>query len=90
MKLVDHTLEIFGEYYGQVTEPAVRKTLRLLHERGRTPSDGVGEGKIRGIVVRPGRRASRGSGCNRQGQLVPGAAPPGCGRQPSVCGRPIA
>jgi three-Cys-motif partner protein len=58
VKLVDHTLEIFGEYYGQVTEPAVRKAVRLLHERGTTPSDGVGERKIREIVVRPGRLAA--------------------------------
>lgn len=50
-KVVDHTREVFGEYYGLVTEPAVRKAIKLLHEQGKTSSDGVG-GKVRELVVR--------------------------------------
>ncbi|TKA04747.1 hypothetical protein FCI23_34740 [Actinacidiphila oryziradicis] len=53
IKLVDHTLEVFGDFYGQVTEPVVRKAVRLLHDQGKTPSDGVGVRKIREITVRP-------------------------------------
>lgn len=51
--LVDHTLEIFGEYYGQVTEPIARKAVKHLHRAGKTPSTGVG-GKVRELIVRPG------------------------------------
>ncbi|MEU3907258.1 three-Cys-motif partner protein TcmP [Streptomyces goshikiensis] len=54
VKLVDHTLELFGEYYGQVTEPVARKAVKHLHGLGRTPSSGVGEKKIREITVHPG------------------------------------
>lgn len=58
VKLVDHTLEIFGDFYGQVTEPAVRKAVKRLHQEGKTPSNGVGEKRIREIVVHPGRLAA--------------------------------
>ncbi|KNE83846.1 hypothetical protein ADZ36_02580 [Streptomyces fradiae] len=51
IKLVDHTLEIFGTYYGQVTEPVVRKAVRLLHDQGKTSSNGVGVRKIRDITL---------------------------------------
>ncbi|MGW3563544.1 three-Cys-motif partner protein TcmP [Streptomyces sp. NPDC000941] len=53
VKLVDHTLEVFGTYYGQVTEPAARKAVKLLHSQGKTPSTGVGEKRIRELIVRP-------------------------------------
>jgi three-Cys-motif partner protein len=53
VRLVDYTLEIFGEYYGQVTEPAARKAVQLLHSDGKTPSDGVGTRRIREITVYP-------------------------------------
>ncbi|MFF3147436.1 hypothetical protein ACFVRU_38375, partial [Streptomyces sp. NPDC057927] len=53
IKLVDHTLEVFGEFYGQVTEPVVRKAVRFLHDQGKTPSNGVGVRKIREITVFP-------------------------------------
>ncbi|MFE0520763.1 three-Cys-motif partner protein TcmP [Streptomyces sp. NPDC058954] len=52
-KLVDHTLEVFGSFYGQVTEPVVRRAVRLLHEQGKTPSNGVGVRRTREITVRP-------------------------------------
>ncbi len=57
VKLVEHPLEIFGDFYGQVTEPAVRKAVKRLYAEGKTPSNGVGE-KIREIVVYPGRLAA--------------------------------
>ncbi|MEU5590283.1 three-Cys-motif partner protein TcmP [Streptomyces chrestomyceticus] len=52
-KLVDRTLEVFGDHYGRVTEPAVRKAVRLLAAAGKTPSDGVGVPKIREITIYP-------------------------------------
>ncbi|MFF4935025.1 three-Cys-motif partner protein TcmP [Streptomyces griseofuscus] len=58
IKVVDHTLDIFGTYYGQVTEPVVRQAVRLLHEQGRTPSNGVGVRKTREITVYPGHLAA--------------------------------
>ncbi|MFB8443594.1 three-Cys-motif partner protein TcmP [Streptomyces niveus] len=53
VKLVDHTLEVFGDFYGQVTEPVARKAVRLLNEQGKTPSDGVGVKRTREITVYP-------------------------------------
>ncbi|WP_251023044.1 hypothetical protein [Streptomyces sp. ISL-10] len=58
VKMVDRTLEIFGSYYGQVTEPVVRRALQLLHKEGKTPSTGVGVRRTREIVVYPGRQAA--------------------------------
>ncbi|MPY54247.1 three-Cys-motif partner protein TcmP [Streptomyces acidicola] len=54
-RLVDHTLEVFGDYYGQVTEPAVRAAVKQLHADGKTPSTGVSRNKekIRDLVVAP-------------------------------------
>ncbi|MGA5559224.1 three-Cys-motif partner protein TcmP [Streptomyces lavendulocolor] len=54
VKVVDYPLEIFGSFYGQVTEPVVRQAVRLLHEQGRTPSTGGGVRKTREITVYPG------------------------------------
>ncbi|MFE1781350.1 three-Cys-motif partner protein TcmP [Streptomyces sp. NPDC059506] len=54
VKLVDHTLEVFGAFYGQVTEPVVRQAVRLLHEQGVTPSNGVGVKRTREITLHPG------------------------------------
>ncbi|MFC9625681.1 three-Cys-motif partner protein TcmP [Streptomyces sp. NPDC056930] len=53
-KLLDHTLDVFGAYYGQVTEPAARKAVKLLHSSGRTASTGVG-GRTHELIVRPPR-----------------------------------
>ncbi|WP_331722833.1 three-Cys-motif partner protein TcmP (plasmid) [Streptomyces canus] len=53
VKLVDHTLEIFGDFYGQVTEPAVRRAVQRLHEQGKTPSNGSGVKRTREITVYP-------------------------------------
>ncbi|MFG2284009.1 three-Cys-motif partner protein TcmP [Streptomyces asoensis] len=58
IKLVDHTLEVFGSFYGQVPEPVIRKAVRLLHEQGKTPSNGVGVRRTREITVRPGSLAA--------------------------------
>lgn len=58
VKLVDHTLEVFGSFYGQVTEPVVRKAVRLLHDQGKTPSNGVGVRRTREITIRPGSLAA--------------------------------
>ncbi|MFJ5121353.1 three-Cys-motif partner protein TcmP [Kitasatospora sp. NPDC088548] len=55
IRLVDHTLEVFGEYYGQVTETAARDAIKLLHRRGGTPSDGMSHQreKVYDLLVRP-------------------------------------
>ncbi|MEU5757121.1 three-Cys-motif partner protein TcmP [Streptomyces sp. NPDC047829] len=53
VRLVDHTLEIFGDFYGQVTEPAARRAVQHLHGEGKTPSDGVGVKRTREIKVFP-------------------------------------
>ncbi|MGW2689619.1 three-Cys-motif partner protein TcmP [Streptomyces sp. NPDC001414] len=53
VKLVDHTLEIFGDFYGQVTEPAARKAVQRLHQQGKTPSNGAGVKRTREITVHP-------------------------------------
>lgn len=53
VKLVEHTLEVFGSYYGQVTEPVVRKAVKYLHGEGKTPSTGIGEKRTRELVVHP-------------------------------------
>ncbi|MGK3110615.1 three-Cys-motif partner protein TcmP [Streptomyces sp. WAC05858] len=58
VRLVDHTLEVFGSFYGQVTEPVVRQAVRLLHQQGKTPSNGVGVKKIRDITLLPGNLAA--------------------------------
>jgi len=56
VKLVDHTLELFGSYYGQVTEPVARKAVKYLHGEGKTPSTGIGEKRTRELVVNPPAR----------------------------------
>ncbi|MEV6765039.1 three-Cys-motif partner protein TcmP [Streptomyces sp. NPDC051105] len=53
VKLVDYTLEIFGDFYGQVTEPAARQAVQHLHKQGKTPSDGAGVKRTREITVHP-------------------------------------
>jgi three-Cys-motif partner protein len=53
VKLVEHTLEVFGSYYGQVTEPVARKAVKYLHGEGKTPSTGIGEKRTRELVVHP-------------------------------------
>jgi three-Cys-motif partner protein len=58
VKLVDHTLEVFGSFYGQITEPVVRKAVQLLYEQGGTPSNGVGVKKTREITLYPGNLAA--------------------------------
>ncbi|MEU5977678.1 three-Cys-motif partner protein TcmP [Streptomyces sp. NPDC047315] len=58
VKLVDHTLEVFGSFYGQVTEPVVRQAVQLLHAQGVTPDNGVGVRKTREITLSPGNLAA--------------------------------
>ncbi|MFE4540216.1 three-Cys-motif partner protein TcmP [Streptomyces scopuliridis] len=53
-KLLNHTLEVFGDYFGQVTEPAARKAVKLLHSNGLTASTGVG-GRTHELIVEPPR-----------------------------------
>jgi three-Cys-motif partner protein len=61
-RVVDHTIRVFGSYYGQVRETLVREAIKTLHRDGRTPSDGKGP-KIRELVVeRPQAEAARRSG----------------------------
>lgn len=57
VKLVEHTLEFFGAFYGQVKDPVARKAVKHLHSQGKTPTNGVGEKKIRNLVVHPADRA---------------------------------
>ncbi|WP_326581666.1 three-Cys-motif partner protein TcmP (plasmid) [Actinacidiphila glaucinigra] len=57
VKLVDHTLELFGTYYGQVTDPVVRRAVKYLHRQGKTPTTGVGERRIRELIVHPETRS---------------------------------
>ncbi|MBQ0867406.1 three-Cys-motif partner protein TcmP [Streptomyces sp. RK75] len=52
IKLVDHTLKVFGKYYGQVPETAARAAVKQLHRDGKTPSTGMGK-KVRDLVVEP-------------------------------------
>jgi hypothetical protein len=49
---VDQTMAVFGDFYGQVREPVVRRAVKALYVQGRTASTGVG-GKPRDIVVLP-------------------------------------
>ncbi|UDM05608.1 three-Cys-motif partner protein TcmP [Streptomyces longhuiensis] len=58
VRLVDHTLEIFGDFYGQVPEAAARTAVQLLHRHGKTPTSPVGARRIREITVRPGPMAA--------------------------------
>ena len=50
-RVVDHTLRVFGNSYGQVRETIVRQAIKTLHRAGRTPSTGQGR-KIRELEVR--------------------------------------
>lgn len=59
--LVNHTLEVFGDYYGQVTETAARAAVKHLHRLGGTPSTGIGK-KPRDLVVAPPDHTAAGSG----------------------------
>ncbi|MFL3871242.1 three-Cys-motif partner protein TcmP [Streptomyces griseobrunneus] len=52
VKMVDHSLEIFGEFYGQVTESVVRLAVQLLHKDGKIPTSGKGVRRTREIVIR--------------------------------------
>ncbi|UKZ05340.1 three-Cys-motif partner protein TcmP [Streptomyces viridifaciens] len=51
-KLVDHTLQVFGEHYGQVPETVARQAVKHLHGAGGTPSDGKGS-PVHKLEVRP-------------------------------------
>ncbi|WP_078911542.1 three-Cys-motif partner protein TcmP [Streptomyces sp. NRRL WC-3742] len=51
-RLVDHTVQVFGDYYGQVPENVVRKAVQHLHAVGATPTDGKGS-RIKNLEVRP-------------------------------------
>lgn len=51
-KVVDHTTAVFGAFYGQVREAAVKKAVKALHAAQGTSSTGVGP-KPRDLVVLP-------------------------------------
>ncbi|MHC5903319.1 three-Cys-motif partner protein TcmP [Streptomyces sp. S6] len=57
VKLVEHTLELFGDYYGQVTEPVARKAVKHLYGEGKTPTTGVGGDRTRELIVLPPAQA---------------------------------
>jgi len=52
LRLVDHTLALYGDYYGQVPETVVREAVKHLQRSGGTPSDGRGP-KIHDLTVLP-------------------------------------
>lgn len=52
-KTVEHTLRIFGDYYGRVREQTVRKAVKRLHVTGRTGCPGTGPKPRDLIVTRP-------------------------------------
>lgn len=54
VQLVDHTLDLFGAYYGQVKEKVARDAVKYLHGQGKTPSTGVGP-KPRQLTVYPSK-----------------------------------
>jgi hypothetical protein len=49
-RTVDHTLAVFGEFYGQVRDLVVRQAVAALHAQGGTSSDGRRK-RPRDIVV---------------------------------------
>ncbi|MGW2255173.1 three-Cys-motif partner protein TcmP [Kitasatospora sp. NPDC001660] len=56
VRLVDQTREVFGDFYGRVTDPTAREAVKLLHKQGRTPTTGVGgQRKNYDLVVEPPR-----------------------------------
>lgn len=48
----DYPLAVFGFHYGEIGETVVRAAIKSLHDKGLTPSNGVG-GKIEDLVVAP-------------------------------------
>lgn len=56
VQLVDHTLDLFGAYYGQVKEKVARDAVKYLHRQGKTPSNGVGP-KPSKLIVHPAKGA---------------------------------
>jgi (2Fe-2S) ferredoxin len=55
VQLVDHTLDLFCTYYGQVKEKVARNAVKYLHSQGKTPSNGVGD-KPSKLIVHPAKR----------------------------------
>jgi three-Cys-motif partner protein len=51
--VVDHTLEVFGEDYGQVRDRVVREAIKLLKNQKGTSSEGKGSPVRNLIVARP-------------------------------------
>jgi len=54
VQLVEHTLDLFGAYYGQVKEKVARNAVKHLHSQGKTPSNGVGP-KPSKLIVHPAK-----------------------------------
>lgn len=48
----EHTLEVFGDFYGQVKAPVVRDAVKHLHQLGGTATTGRG-GKLHELFVTP-------------------------------------
>jgi three-Cys-motif partner protein len=51
--LGEHTLEVFGEYYGRVPDTVARAAVKLLRKQDRTSSTGVGKQIRKLVVLRP-------------------------------------
>ncbi|KJS63363.1 hypothetical protein VM95_03545 [Streptomyces rubellomurinus] len=54
-KLVDHTVQVFGDYYGQVPETVVGKAIRQLDEAGLIAKGGK-TSRIKNLELRPAVR----------------------------------
>lgn len=51
-QMVDHPLDVLGDFYGQVTDTVVRDAVRLLHDQGKISTPGTGEKRVRNLIVR--------------------------------------
>lgn len=53
VRLGDHAIGVFGQYFGRVRESAARDAVKLLYADGRSTTTGVG-GKVEALRVMPG------------------------------------
>jgi hypothetical protein len=51
VKLGDHAIAVFGDYFGRVRESAARDAVKMLYADGRTSTTGVG-GKVEALRVK--------------------------------------
>lgn len=89
VKLVRFPLEVFGDFYGQVTKSAARKAVQLPHAQGKTPTDGSGVSRIRrSSSSRPLPRAERVAVQDLTARPPPQVRPGGAAASGPRCGPP--